>query len=124
MRIDVHIHEGDSSNPSTSTHKLLLHINKVLEYIYNQGERIMANFQEVSDELDRIKTAVDAVKELGKQQVDEIAKLKEQISTGSPVTQEQLDSLDSKADSILSTLEPESSGGGVSGPSAASRRRL
>lgn len=66
----------------------------------------MAKFQEVSDELDAIKTAVDAVKVTADLQVAEIADLKAQLAAGTPVSQEQLDSLDAKADSILDTLTP------------------
>ena len=103
MKIDLHIHHEEND----TTHKLLLHISKLVETIFKQGESIMASFQEVSDELDAIKTAVDAVKELGKQQIAEIQALKDQLAAGSPVTQEQLDSLDTKADSILAELAPD-----------------
>jgi septal ring factor EnvC (AmiA/AmiB activator) len=71
-----------------------------------QGVQIMAKVQELSDELDAIKTAVDAVKATVAAQVDEIAALKQQITDGTPVTQDQLDSLDAKADTILASLTP------------------
>jgi hypothetical protein len=66
----------------------------------------MATQQELSDELDAIKTAVDAVKVTGAEQVALIAALKAQIDAGTPVSQDQLDALDAKADSILAALAP------------------
>ncbi len=65
----------------------------------------MATEQGLSDELDAIKTAVDAVKATVAEQATEIAALKAQSG---PVTQEQLDSLGAKADSILASLTPAS----------------
>ena len=63
----------------------------------------MANFQELSDELDAIKSGVDAGRTETAALKDEIAALKAQSGV---ITQEQLDSLDAKADSILVALAP------------------
>lgn len=86
-----------------------------------QGVQVMATVQELSDELDAIKTAVDEVKVLGQAQVDEIAALKAQIAAGTPVSQEQLDALDTKADSILAALAKPAPGDG--GTAQGARRR-
>lgn len=64
----------------------------------------MATVQELSDELDSIKTAVDAVKATVTAQIQQIADLQAQIAAGTPVSQQQLDELDAKADSILASL--------------------
>ena len=64
----------------------------------------MATVQELSDELDAIKSAVDAVKATVAQQIQQIADLQAQIVAGTPVTQAQLDELDAKADSIIADL--------------------
>lgn len=81
----------------------MLILNK-LRQLKKQGQRIMATQQELSDELDAIKTGVDAVKLLAREQVVLIEQLTAQIAAGTPVTQEQLDALDVKADSILASL--------------------
>jgi hypothetical protein len=73
-----------------------------------------ATVQELSGELDAIKTAVDAVKVTLQAQIDEIAALKAQLAAGTPVSQEQLDALDAQADSILAALGSNGApGGGV-----------
>jgi len=105
MRIDIHIHGDDEDR---KTHVVLQHVVSLLEMLHLQGDRLMASFQEVSDELSAIKTAVDEVKRLDQEQIAEIASLKEQVAAGSPVTQEQLDQLDAQADSILAALQPGS----------------
>jgi len=66
----------------------------------------MATLQEVKDELTAIKAGVDAVKVTAQEQIALIADLKAQIAAGSPVTQEQLDGLDTQADEILAALTP------------------
>lgn len=78
----------------------------LLDSIHAQGVTLMAAFQELSDELDAIKTAVDAVKVTGQEQKDLIALLQAQIAEGTPVSQAQLDALDAKADAILTSLTP------------------
>lgn len=77
---------------------------ELLRRIYAQGEQIMATVKELSDELDAIKTAVDGVKATVQTQITQIADLQAQIAAGTPVTQQQLDDLDAKADSILADL--------------------
>jgi len=72
--------------------------------IQAQGSAIMATVNELSSELTAIKTAVDEVKRIDLEQIAEIQALKDQIAAGTPVTQEQLDSLDAQADSILAAL--------------------
>jgi primosomal protein N'' len=82
-------------------------INGKLDMLIFQGGRIMATVQELSNELDQIKTAVDSVKADSAAQKQLIADLKAQIAAGTgPVTQAQLDELDAKADSILAALTP------------------
>ena len=66
----------------------------------------MATVKELSDELDAIKTAVDTVKAETAAQKQQIADLLAQLAAGTPVSQEQLDDLDAKADSILAALNP------------------
>lgn len=82
----------------------LREIRDSLNLVHEKLEALMATVQELSDELDLIKTAVDAVKATVTQQIQQIADLQAQIAAGTPVTQAQLDELDSKADSILATL--------------------
>jgi uncharacterized protein YlxW (UPF0749 family) len=103
MDTDLYIHHTFSVDPGHVDRRLdeiLTHVRALRA----QGDTLLANQQELSDELDAIKTAVDAVKATGQAQVAEIAALKAQIAAGTPVTQEQLDSLDAKADSILASL--------------------
>jgi hypothetical protein len=68
-------------------------------------EEIMATQQELSDKLDAIPPILDAI--VADEQVlkDEIKALKDQLAAGTPVTQEQLDSLDAKAAGVLSRLQ-------------------
>ena len=105
LEIIVHLHgaAGDRVIP-----ELLTQILTRISALEAQGVRIMAKFQEVSDELDAIKTAVDESIALGQAQIVEIAALKQQLLDGTAVTPEQLDSLDAKADSILAALKPGS----------------
>jgi len=100
--VDLHLHH----EPERVTQTKLDQILTQLRALKAQQGRLMANVQELSDELDAIKVAVDAVKALGQAQVEEIAALKAQIEAGTPVTQEQLDALDAKADGILAALSP------------------
>lgn len=104
MQIDVHVHFDDPD--AVSVHGLLAQILTRLRALEAQGVQIMATQQELSDELDAIKTAVDAVKATGAEQVVLIAALKAQLDAGTPVTQDQLDALDAKADTILASLTP------------------
>ncbi len=103
LEINVHLSgaTGDRVIPD-----LLTQILTRIRAVEAQGDKLMAKVQELSDELDAIKTAVDEVLALDKAQIAEIAALKQQISDGTPVTQEQLDSLDAKADGILAALRP------------------
>jgi len=102
---DLHVfhHFADEASERLILTKLdqLLLITRAM---HAQGVKLMANVKELSDELDAIKTAVDAVKATVDAQIVEIAALKDQIAAGTPVTQEQLDALDAKADSILVSL--------------------
>jgi archaellum component FlaC len=96
VRVDVY-HHGLASES----------IEQKLDMLLFQGGKVMATVQELSDELDQIKAAVDGVKATVQTQIDEIAKLKAQLEAGTgPVTQAQLDELDAKADSILAALTP------------------
>jgi hypothetical protein len=91
---------------TVSVHGILWQILTRIRALEAQGVRIMATQQELSDELDQIKTAVDAVKVTGQEQKDLIVQLQAQIAAGVPVTQDQLDVLDGKADGILAALTP------------------
>lgn len=95
----------DTPDPA-SVHGILWQILTRLRALEAQGVTIMADVQELSNELDTIKTKVDAVLVTGQEQVALIQALKDQIAAGTPVTQEQLDALDAKADSILASLTP------------------
>jgi|KBSSwiStaDraftv2_1062776.scaffolds.fasta_scaffold145942_2 hypothetical protein len=101
--LDVHVHLHDESSGRVILEKLD-QLLTLVRAVQAQGMTLMATQQELSDELDAIKTAVDEVKATGQAQVAEIAALKAQIAAGTPVSQEQLDSLDAKADSILASL--------------------
>lgn len=81
-------------------------VTQDLATLLTQGASLMATQQELSDELDAIQTAVNTVKDLVRSQIDQIAALQAQIAAGTPVTQEQLDALDVKADAILASLTP------------------
>ena len=65
----------------------------------------MAKVDELEAKLDAIPTILDAI--VADEQVlkDEIQALKDQLAAGTPVTQEQLDSLDAKAAGVLSRLQ-------------------
>jgi len=99
----LHLHVHDES----SGRVILERLDQILTLVraaQAQGVTIMATQKELSDELDEIKTAVDDVKATSQAQIAEIAALKAQIAAGTPVSQEQLDALDAKADSILASL--------------------
>ena len=98
LRLDVYHHVVPD--------KRLDDINGKLDMLLFQGGKVMATVQELSDELDAIKTAVDGVKADSAAQKQLIADLKAQLAAGSPVSQAQLDDLDAKADSILAVLAP------------------
>jgi len=100
MDIHIYLHE----EPSASVTQKLSEILTRLGVLTTQGAHIMATVQELSDELDSIKTAVDAVKATVTAQIQQIADLQAQIAAGTPVSQQQLDELDAKADSILASL--------------------
>jgi chromosome segregation ATPase len=100
VRIDVYHHGVPVSDPKLDT------VLEKLTMLIFQGGKIMATVQELSDELDAIKTAVDSVKATAAEQIAKIAELQAQIAAGSPVSQAQLDDLDAKADSILAALNP------------------
>lgn len=104
LRIDVH-HHFDHED-AVSVHGILAKILTRLQTLEQQGLSIMATQQELSDELDQIKTAVDIVKAASVDQIAQIAALTAQLAAGTPVTQDQLDALDAKADSILVALGP------------------
>lgn len=95
----------DDPHPA-SVQGILYQILTRLRALEAQGVTIMATQQELSDELDAIKTGVNAVLETGQEQKVLIVALKAQIEAGSPVSQEQLDLLDATADSILASLTP------------------
>lgn len=65
----------------------------------------MATVDEVNAKLDAIPPVLDNIAADVQAQKDEIQALKDQIAQGNPVTQEQLDSLDSKASSILNRVQ-------------------
>jgi primosomal protein N'' len=75
----------------------------------------MANFQELTDKLTEINTAITdertEVQGLLVALLAQIAALQEQIAIGSPVTQDQLDGLYTEADAIVARVraisEPE-----------------
>jgi len=100
--LDIHIYLHDG--PDARVTRRLDEILTRLGVLTTQGAHIMATVQELSDELDSIKTAVDAVKATVTAQIQQIADLQAQIAAGTPVSQQQLDELDAKADSILASL--------------------
>lgn len=102
MNIDIYVHDRSSVNVSAQLDLIIT----TLKQLSAQGVSIMATQQELSDELDAIKTAVDAVKVTSQEQIDLIAALQAQIAAGTPVSQVQLDALDAKADAILASLTP------------------
>jgi len=94
-----------SSKPKHSNKKTLAEILSTVRQIELQGDLIMATQQQLSDKLDAIPPILDAI--VADEQVlkDEIQALKDQLAAGTPVTQEQLDSLDTKAAGVLSRLQ-------------------
>lgn len=68
-------------------------------------DKIMASVDELNAKLDAIPPVLDAIVADEQALKDEIQKLKDQIAAGTPVTQEQLDSLDAKAAGVLSRLQ-------------------
>lgn len=65
------------------------------------GEKVMANLQEVLDELDAIKAGVLASNTLAVELKAQIKALQEQVANGGVVSQADLDLIDAKADAIL-----------------------
>ena len=65
----------------------------------------MATQQELSDKLDAMSTILDAIAADEQVLKDEIKALKDQVAAGTPVSQEQLDSLDGKAAGVLARLQ-------------------
>lgn len=76
----------------------------VCQILKNQ-EVLMATVDELSGKLDAIPPVLDAIAADVQAQKDEIQALKDQLAGGVPVTQEQLDSLDSKAGAILERVQ-------------------
>jgi len=100
MDIHIYLHDGPDARVTRRLDEILTRLG----VLTTQGAHIMATVQELSDELDSIKTAVDAVKATVTAQIQQIADLQAQIAAGTPVSQQQLDELDAKADSILASL--------------------
>jgi len=82
----------------SSNHRLLLEILEK-ELI------IMSTVSDLNAKLDAIPPVLDAIQLDEEALKTEIQALKDQIAAGTPVTQEQLDSLDAKAASVLSRLQ-------------------
>jgi predicted nucleic acid-binding Zn-ribbon protein len=82
----------------------LFRIDGLLQDILRKEEMIMATAQGLDAKLDAMNPKLDAIAADAQAQKVEIQALKDQIAAGTPVTQEQLDSLDAKADSVLNRL--------------------
>ena len=65
----------------------------------------MSSVDELSAKLDAIPPVLDAIQADEEAQKVEIQALKDQIAAGTPVTQEQLDSLNAKADAVLARVQ-------------------
>ena len=65
----------------------------------------MATLDELNAKLDAIPPVLDAIQADEEAMKTEIQALKDQLAAGTPVTQEQLDSLATKADAIVTRLE-------------------
>jgi len=70
-----------------------------------KGEKIMSSVDELNAKLDAIPPVLDAIQADEEAQKVEIQALKDQIAAGTPVTQEQLDSLNAKADAVLARVQ-------------------
>jgi hypothetical protein len=69
-------------------------------------EKSLSTEAELQDDLDKISTAIVKVATLVTTQAATIADLQAQLKAGSPVTQQQLDSLKTQADGIVAALPP------------------
>jgi uncharacterized protein YoxC len=69
-----------------------------LEILQRKVSKLMADFNELSNDLDAIAAGVGQLSQ-------EIKDLKAQVAAGSPVSQEQLDGLASKAVAIRSAID-------------------
>jgi len=78
---------------------------EILAEIKKQGEKIMSSVDELNAKLDAIPPVLDAIQADEEAQKVEIQALKDQIAAGTPVTQEQLDSLNAKADAVLARVQ-------------------
>jgi len=65
----------------------------------------MAKVDDLEAKLDAIPPILDAITADEQALKDQIQALKDQIAAGTPVTQEQLDDLDSKAAGVLARLQ-------------------
>jgi hypothetical protein len=74
--------------------------------LFSALETIMASEQDLQNDLDAIKAGVDAAVAAAANQSKVIADLTAQLAAGSPVTQAQLDALDTEAKGIVTALTP------------------
>jgi hypothetical protein len=86
--------------------EVLQQILSRLSSLESQGVRLMATMAEISQELDDIKTRVDAAAVTAQESKDLIQALKDQIAAGGVATQADVDAIDAKADAILASLTP------------------
>ncbi len=80
-------------------------VKKNLTAIHRQGVNIMATVDELNAKMDAIPPVLDAIEADTNGLKTQIQALSDQIAAGTPVTQQQLDALVVKADSILTRTQ-------------------
>ncbi len=75
-----------------------------IDYLIRRTNKLMAKVQDLQDSLDHITQLVDALPAMFTGLKDTIQALRDQIAAGTPVSQAQLDALETEAQAIEDSL--------------------
>jgi hypothetical protein len=104
-RLDVHLYVHHDE-PSDRVAELLGQILTRLGVLERQESTILMNEQDLQNDLDAIRIGVNNLLASATAQAATIADLRAQLAAGAPVSQEQLDALDTEARAIVAALAP------------------
>jgi septal ring factor EnvC (AmiA/AmiB activator) len=102
VRVILDLDRPDSGSADRKLDQILAQLATIVA----KENQIMSTEQDLQDDLDTIKAGVSGLLTAATANAATIADLKAQLAAGTPVSQAQLDALDTQAKAIVATLTP------------------